>query len=418
MICNIKDFGAVADGRTVNTRAIQAAIDTCHENGGGRVLVEDGVYMFGTVVLRSNIDLHIAANATLLGSPRCEDYPERGDVKHVETEKLPRWRNACYIYCEEAENVSVTGMGKIDCNGRYFVDEGNNETDWKYRRIDGPTPPRVLFFTGCKNVKFEDFTVVNQPAGWCMWIHDCDYVTCDKLKIDSNVEYPNNDGIHVNSSRNVCISNCSITCGDDCIIVRANNSSLKENKVCEKVTVTNCNLTSYSGGIRIGWVNDGTIRNCTFSGIVMTDTSVGIDITLPYHPNHGKINSCSDRGREATLIENLSFDNIIMDGVFGEPVKIWFTDNEETKIEAVRNIYFSNLHVRGPRGINIVGRENNRIDNVRFSNCTFEMTDYSYFGDKRIHGSQSASYSHGGYPNLKNCDRVVFDCVEFRNLRR
>ena len=95
--------------------------------------------------------------------------------------------------------------------------------------------------------------MVNQPAGWSYWIHDCDYVAFDRVKIFAEVEYPNNDGIHINSSRNVTISNCDITCGDDSIIVRANNASLAENKVCEKVCVTNCNLTSYSGGIRIGW---------------------------------------------------------------------------------------------------------------------------------------------------------------------
>ena len=137
MIFNIKDFGAVADGKTLNTTAIQNTIDACHGSGGGQVLVEGGVYMFGTIVLRSNVELHIAANATLLGSPRCEDYPERADVKHVRSEKLPRWRNACYIYCEESENVSITGMGKIDCNGKAFVRTVENPTYWFYHRING-----------------------------------------------------------------------------------------------------------------------------------------------------------------------------------------------------------------------------------------------------------------------------------------
>ena len=106
--------------------------------------------------------------------------------------------------------------------------------------------------------------MVNQPAGWSYWIHDCDFVTCDRLKINANVQYPNNDGIHINSSRNVTVSNCSIVCGDDCLVVRANNASLSENKVCERVVVTNCNLTSYASGIRIGWLNDGVIKNCAF----------------------------------------------------------------------------------------------------------------------------------------------------------
>lgn len=414
MIFNIKDFGAVADGNTMNTKAIQKAIDTCASQGGGQVLVEGGTYMFGTIVLRSNIELHIAANATLLGSPRCEDYPERTDVKHVNSEKLPRRRNACYIYCEESENVSITGMGKIDCNGKAFVKTAENPTYWAYHRINAPTPPRVVFFSGCKNVKITDITMLNQPAGWSYWVHDCDYVSFDRVKILADVEYPNNDGIHINSSRNVTVSNCDITCGDDSIIIRANNASLYENKVCEKVCITNCNLTSYSGGIRIGWKNDGIIRNCTFSGIVMTDTSIGIDITLPHFLFDPEKPWTTDMGREETLIENLSFDNIIMDNVYGEPVKIQIAPQEETLIKAIRNLYFSNIHARGPRGIQLNGREQNHLDNIRFSNCTFEVTDYSAFNNREYHGAQGVMQSHGGYPKLVYCDRVIFDNVEFQ----
>ena len=414
MIYNIKDFGAIADGVTLNTSAIQRAIDTCHENGGGQVLVEGGTYMFGTIIMRSYVDLHIAANATLLGSPRCEDYPERDNVKHVKSEVLPRWRNACYIFCEESENIAITGQGTIDCNGNNFVRLKENSKIWKYTRIDAPTPPRVVFFTGCKNVKIEDVTMIDQPAGWSYWIHDCDYVTFDKIKIIAEVEYPNNDGIHINSSRNVTVSNCDITCGDDCIVVRANNVSLEENKICERVTVTNCNLTSYASGIRIAWKNDGVIKNCVFSNIVMTDTSTGIAIGLPQFEYNPELPYTADMGREATRVENLSFNNIIMDKVYGCPIKMDIAESENTLVDAVKNIYFSNVHASSPTGIMIRGREKNHIDNVRFSSCTFETIGYSAFGGRTCHGGENISKSHGIYPYLAYCDRVVFDNVEFQ----
>ncbi len=417
MIYNIKDFGAIADAKTLNTKAIQSAIDKCHNDGGGRVLVEGGTYMFGTVIMRSNVELHIAAGATLLGSPSCEDYPERADVKHVNSSLLPRWRNACYIYCEESENVCITGMGTIDCNGKSFVKPAENSKNWKYERIDAPTPPRVVFFTGCKNVKIEDITMVNQPAGWSYWIHDCDFVTFDKVKIFAEVEYPNNDGIHVNSSRNVTISNCDISCGDDCIVVRANNVSLKENKICEKVSVTNCNLTSYASGIRIGWINDGVIKNCTFSNIVMTDTSVCIAIVLPHLKYNPKLTYTSDIGREATHIENLSFNNIIMSDAYGPPVKIDIDANPDVKVDTIKNVYFSNIHAVSPAGILLKGREGNRLENIRFSNCTFEIIDYSVFGDRDYHGGQSKEKSHGDYPKIVYCDRVNFENVEFKSSK-
>ncbi len=414
MIYNIKDYGAIPDGKTLNTNAIQAAIDTCSKDGGGRVLIENGVYMTGSIELFSNVELHISANATLLGSPSCEDYPEKENPRHVKSEKLPRWRNACLIRADEAKNVSITGMGKIDCNGTYFVNPVSTMGGWKYTRIPGPTPPRIIFFAGCKNVKLEDFTVVNQPAGWCCWITDCEYVTCDKLKINSDVQYPNNDGIHINSSRNVTVSNCDITCGDDCIVVRANNSALAENKVCEKITVTNCNLTSYSGGIRVGWCCDGVIRKCTFSNIVMTDTTVGIDIRLPGMKYNPEQPWTADIGREETLIENLAFNNIIMENIFSEPVKLWISsDTENCRVNAFRNLYFSNIHAKSPQGILIEGRPENIIENIRFSDCTFTEIDYSVFSDKEYHGASKAAYSHGSFPLIKHSDRVVFNNVEF-----
>ena len=196
-IYDIRDFGAVAGGEVKNTLAIQGAIDACHENGGGRVLISVGRYMSGTVILKSNVELHLATDGILYGSPDCADYPERPDVKHVDSKLLPRWRNGCFIFAEESENISITGLGTIDCHGEAFVTD-ESFCGWKHKRIDAPTPPRVIFFTGCRNVHFEGFTMTNQPAGWSFWIHDCDYVALDKLKILADVEYPNNDGIHIN----------------------------------------------------------------------------------------------------------------------------------------------------------------------------------------------------------------------------
>ncbi len=385
----ISQYGAVADGETMNTAALQAAIDACHAAGGGRVVVSGGTYLTGSVTMRSNVNLYLAADGVLKGSPMCEDYPEHEDVKHVNTARLPRWRNASMIFADECENISITGEGKIDCSGDHFVvPAAEDGSGWRYvRKYHLPTPPRAVFFTGCRNVRVTDMTIENLPAGWSFWMHDCDYVTFDRVKVIADVNYPNNDGIHINSSRNVTISNCSLTCGDDCIIVRANNASLAENKVCERVVVTNCNLTSYSAGIRIGWLNDGTIRNCAFSNIVMTDCTVGISVMLPYiAPNPDDPNS-ADTGREATRIENLTFSNIIMDKVCSYPIKMEIADNPYVMCDAMRNIFFDNLHVRGPELPRIIGRPSCKVQNISFTNCTFERTDGSEFVCRRRHGA-------------------------------
>lgn len=407
MIYDVRNYGALGDGKTLNTAAIQKAIDDCASKNGGTVLLEDGTYMTGSIVLRSNVNLHIEQNAVLLGSPNCEDYPEKKNLKHVISENLPRTRNASMIFAEECENISITGMGKIDCNGTSFVKEKQGEwTGWQFGRIGAPTPPRVVFFTGCRNIKIEDITMLNQPAGWSYWMHDCDYVVFDKCKILADVRYPNNDGIHINSSRNVTVSNCDIVTGDDCIVVRANNRSLEENKVCEKVTVTNCNLTSYSGGIRIGWLNDGVIKNCTFTNLVMTDTVIGISIALPDFLDF------PDRGREDTLIENLLFDNIVMDRIYGRPIKIYIGQTDDTRCEAIRNIYFSKIIASGLEFPYLCGKKDNKIRNIYFNDCRFQCLSDEELPNFRQHGAADWDRSHG-VPIFDNIENIVFNHTNF-----
>ena len=407
MIYDVRNYGAVGDGKTLNTAAIQKAIDDCASKNGGTVLLEDGTYMTGSIILRSNVNLHIEQNAVLLGSPNCGDYPEKQNLKHVISENLPRTRNASMIFAEECENISITGMGKIDCNGTRFVREKQGEwTGWRFERIDAPTPPRVVFFAGCRNIKIEDITMLNQPSGWSYWIHDCDYVVFDKCKILAEVRYPNNDGIHINSSRNVTVSNCDIVTGDDCIVVRANNRSLAENKVCEKVTVTNCNLTSYSGGIRIGWISDGVIKNCTFSNLVMTDTVIGISIVLP------DFSKVPDRGREDTLIENLLFNNIVMDKIYGRPIKIYIGQTDGTRCEAIRNIYFSKVVASGLEFPYLCGRKDNKIRNIYFNDCRFECLSDEELPNFRQHGAADWDRSHG-VPIFDNIENIVFNNTNF-----
>lgn len=379
MDIEIAKLGAVNDGSYINTSIIQKAIDECSASGGGRVIISGGTYVTGKLILKSNVNLHIASDGVLKGAAEYEHYPETENVSHVDSLLLPRTRNACLIFADECENISITGNGAIDCNGdKYVVPIEGNPRRWTYKRIDTLTPPRAVFFTGCKNIKVEDIAVINLPAGWGFWIHDCDYVTFDKVKVIADVHYPNNDGIHVNCSRNVTISNCSIICGDDCIVVRANSVSLKENKVCEKVVVTNCNLTSHASGIRIGWINDGVIRNCAFSNIIMTETVVGIYMVLPYK-KFGIQNFTipdpivsTDVGREYTLIENISFNNVIMDNIDYKPIVIKIDNHSDVHCKGIRNIYFSNLHAKG-HFPDIQGREDCHLSNIHFSDCTFEV---------------------------------------------
>lgn len=145
-IFDIIEFGAVAGDSTPCTAAIQKAIDVCAEDGGGQVYVPAGTFLIGTICLRSNVELHLAAGTTLLASSELTAFPERR-VKHMETRFLPRGCNSCIIFAEDCENVAITGRGTINGNGRSFLME-DKEFWMPYRCIEGPTPARAVFFYG------------------------------------------------------------------------------------------------------------------------------------------------------------------------------------------------------------------------------------------------------------------------------
>ena len=401
---DLKKYGAKADGRTKVTEKLQKAIDEVSAAGGGRVILSGGTFLITPITLKSGVELFIDADAVLLASPDLADYPEREGTVHIEpADSLPRFRNVSLIFADEAENIAITGRGAIDCNGQHFVRE-KTDPDWTYMKWERTVDPaeslaRVVFFAGCKNVTVSDITMRNQPAGWGFWVNDCEYVIFDRVKILAAVDYPNNDGIHINCSRNVSVSNSFIECGDDCIIVRANSRTIHENKPCENVVVTNCTLRTWCNAIRIGWVNDGVMRNCTFSNIVMYDCSNGINIELL------KRGGRNDWGREPSLIENMTFSNIEMTGFTNKPIAVRISPDSSVMVDAVRNLRFNEVHCTGRKFPQFLGTEEHPIENFTFTNCSFKRLPASELPDWRRHGD--------GHKQ-ENCEFIMEHAKGFR----
>lgn len=368
------------------TALIQSAIDSLAALGGGRVALSSGTYLVTPIEIKSGINLHLEYGATLLASPKLEDYPDRTDARHFDTEALPRWRNIALVFADEARDVSITGKGVIDGNGTHHIRKklGPNGNGWPFERIAPAREslPRLVFFAGCTNVLVQGVTMTNQPAGWGYWVHDCDRVQFKDCTIVNDVRYPNNDGIHVNCSRDVFISGCHIEAGDDAVVVRANSRSLKENKACERVVVTDCDLRSWSSAVRIGWVNDGTMRDCAFTRLRIWDSSNGIGC---YLPQYKYVVNSNDYGREATLVQDFWCDDITMDQVYGNPVyfKVPAAD-PDVHLSGFRDIRFRNLHARALAGPYF--RECDRRE-IHFEDCSFEVCPQSAFpGDPKQHG--------------------------------
>lgn len=233
----------------MSTIPIQAAIDECSLNGGGRVIIERGTFEIGTLFLKSNVILEICGGAKLLASADTDNYPDF--ECDWDKNEAPRRTAKCLIYIGNCENVEITGRGELDCNGQMFCGVNPNpvfsdddpHVGKRMIRTTDLVPARMIFAMKSKNIVFRDFTMKEMAGGWGAWINCCEYVHFDNIKMYCNPYYPNADGIHINCSKDIFVSNCAIQSGDDSLIVRANTNTLKDKDIaCENVVVKGCTL--------------------------------------------------------------------------------------------------------------------------------------------------------------------------------
>jgi len=394
-------YGAVGDGKTINTKYIQAAIDDCSKNGGGRVVVSDGVFVTGTLFMRSFVELCIEANATLKASENTDDFP------HFEPEEwnvkaAPRETAKCLIYFGYINNASLCGMGKIDCSGSAFCDfvydEEGKFTDENGRRFKCVrntllVPARMIFIMGCTNINVENITMLEMAGGWGYWVNNSQYVTFSKVKLYCNPRYPNADGIHINCSSDVLVDSSVIHSGDDSIIIRANTNTLKEKRVCERVVVKGCTLSSACQAVRVGWRNDGIVRDCIISDCIVTNSRTGMKFELPYS------SSPTDIGENATVLENIHVSNVVFDSV--EQYPILMIVHENNMFERIKNIRFSNITASSGLYPVVKGRSDAIIEEIYFDNCKFTI--------KGNHKNQTLPFANVKGLHLNN---TTFDVVE------
>ena len=225
--------------------AFQEAIDAAYARGGGRVTVPRGRHVTGGLVLRSNVELHLAHGAVLEGSSRTNDYP---------VVELPYSEGAwmAVVMAVGATNVAVTGEGEIFGNGTAFPvppSGGGNQEGWR---------PRGLFFGNCRTVRLEGFRL-RDAACWGCVVQCCEDVTIRRLAIDSHANR-NNDGIDI-EARNVLIADCDIDVGDDAVCLKSNNPDF----VVENVVVSNVVARSHCANLKLGTASHGTMRNVLFT---------------------------------------------------------------------------------------------------------------------------------------------------------
>ncbi len=372
-VYNVTDYGAVGDGNTLNTLAIQQAVDACATAGGGKVVVPSGVFVSGPIFLKSNVEFHLSAGAVLQGSRDMADY---GEIALKTQGHYIKAFLASLITAVQAENVSVTGRGTLDGQGKVWWDE-----------IDagrGGPRPVLVYFLDCERVLLEGVKLLNSPA-WTVLPLLCRNVDIRGIMIQNPWKpYHNCDGIDVHSSRNVRISDCHIDTGDDGICLKsipdwfisaagvsasgAMQVDYRQPRIpCENVTIENCIVTHAHSGVAIWAEVIGGMRNVTVTNCVFDGTRTGIQIARYPWPG-GYVRDCT-------------FSNIIMRRVecgiqLSSQLFPWDTLNEGPDMETTPD--FCNIRISNITGTQIMvacemyGMEKNPVHDIEFSNIRME----------------------------------------------
>ena len=342
-VFDVREHGAAADGSTLATKSIQRAVDACAAAGGGSVYFPPGRYLSGTIFLKSGVALDLEAGAVLLGSKNLADYPETIQSFRSYTDVYTR---KSLIYAEKVENIAIRGRGRIDGQGAAFK---------------GPylVRPYMIRVIECRNILVEDVTIVDSPM-WVQHYLACDDVVIRGIKVYSNVN-SNNDGIDIDCSQRVRISDCDINSGDDAIVLKATAS-----RPCRDIVVTNCTLKTHCNALKLGTESNGGFDNIAVSNCTIFDTRLsGIAVEMV----------------DGGALNRVTFSNIVMTNV-GAPIFVRLGNRARPFLEngpkpgmgSLRNVVISNVQATGAGkvGCSITGlvghpAEDITLDNIRLS---------------------------------------------------
>ena len=393
LVFRVADFGAVPDGRTMNTAAFERALKACSAAGGGIVYVGPGEYLTGPIQLPSATALYLAPGAVVKGSPRLEDYPV--EPKRISGES----DRAGLVTARDATNVAILGSGILDGNSVPFHQtekiKGGRDWDSRFTRQKGefmspkygtetgpwdhgPRPGNLVRFINCRKALLSGVTIQNSPT-WTIQFHGCEDVYVDGLNINSlgsGRRVPNDDGIDLRESRDIRISDCNIQTGDDCIAVFGSRN----------VTVANCTLASRSAGIRVGYAA-GDIRNCTFQNLVI-DSNCGL-----------KVNVRSNGSVEDVLFSNIILRTGLITGHWwgkGEPVNVSAVPMRSgTELGRIRRVRFHNILAESENAFLIYGSPESVIEDILVADCKLHLRNSklqpSYGGNFDLRGAADLS---------------------------
>ncbi len=381
-IYNIRNFGAVGDGKNLDSPAINRAIDACAQAGGGTVFVPAGTYLCGSIHLRSNINLLLDAGLIILGAPQemnAYDPAEPFEGKAYQDGGHTYFHNSL-VWGENLTNVSITGRGMISGGGLTTEDKDVG---------GGPMNmgDKTIALKLCRNVLIRDITVFH-GGHFAIIVTGCDLVTFDNVTVDTN-----RDGINIDCCRNVVVSNCRVNSPNDDALCPKSSFALGKPVITENVTIMNCQVSGFeegtlldgtmkpsrvkNGRIKFGTESNGgfrniTVANCTFRacrGLALEEVDGGI-------------------------MENISISNLTMMDVDDYPIYITLGRRnrgpDSITVGKVRNIFISNIIATGigsMSGIQITGIPGYYVEGVRLQNIRLLFQRRRYEGRRRTHST-------------------------------
>lgn len=278
-VYDVRAYGAVGDGVTKDTEAMQAAMDACAEAGGGTVAVTGGIFVVGTIFLRSGVTVEIQSSAKMLASPCIDDYA--AEVHHNRYRNEPDM-DRCLFFGEDATQITIRGGGVIDGNAEAFPNKGSI-----YR-------PMMFRFLRCTQIHLEGLRLYD-AAAWTTAFLDSSYIWVNGVDIRNEKRY-NGDGLDFDGCSHVYVSDCNIRGTDDNLCLQASSKVWP----MEDVHIQNCSFSSICAGIRIGLKSIGTIRDVVISNCTMKNVwREGIKI------------ECTEGGTiENILVQNIAMRNV------------------------------------------------------------------------------------------------------------
>jgi len=465
---SIRKYGAVADGNTLNTKSINATIDALSKKGGGVVLVPSGLWLTGPIIIKNNINLHLAGGATLLFTADKNEYP----LVEANWEGLPQMRNQSPISATNASNIAITGKGIIDGNGdvwRAVKIDKLTESQWKkklasggvlsddkktwypsegfvkgskmqnpgmispekdaafYQSIKDFLRPNLLLLTNCKLVLLEGVTFQNSPA-WCLHPLMCENLTVRNVFVKNPWYAQNGDGIDAESCKNVLIENSVFDVGDDALCMKSGRDAegRKRGMPIENVIIRNCTVYAAHGGFVIGSEMSGGARNIYVSNC----TFIGTDIGLRFKTTRGrggivenifiKDIYMKDIPAEAILFDMyyMAKDPVVLAGEKRELPKIEFKNVDETTPQ-FRNFHISNVYCNGAeKGIFIRGLPEMHVKDIVLENMVLQATrgiDVQEASGISFKNIKIISAETNPVIDIVQSDKLVFDNITYKN---